>query len=284
MKRTVYLSRFFEYLITSVDQTPLNTDEKTRLQHFTVFLSLGIPTMVVYGIYNLIRADYTLSAMIGVSAVGLAFGWYLLRKIRKGAIVYRVNSVLFGLLILYMLVIGGDGGSKILWMYTFPLIAFFLFGKNEGLAWSSAVFAVALLFLALPLNQPFVYAYAAEFKIRFATTYVIVSAVTYWFEYFRYSYRTGMEAERRNLEAEIDQRRRAEQQKEQVIEQLQEAFEEVKTLSGLIPICAKCYRVRDDQGYWNRLERYIQDRSGAQFSHSICPACSEELYPGIQTK
>jgi hypothetical protein len=62
-------------------------------------------------------------------------------------------------------------------------------------------------------------------------------------------------------------------------QQLSHALEEVKALSGLLPICSNCKKIRDDQGYWNRIESYIQDRSEAQFTHGICPDCAREFYP-----
>jgi ligand-binding sensor domain-containing protein len=62
---------------------------------------------------------------------------------------------------------------------------------------------------------------------------------------------------------------------------IQEALANIKTLSGLIPICASCKKIRDDRGYWDQLEEYIQSRSEVTFSHGICPDCVEKLYPGL---
>ncbi len=62
-------------------------------------------------------------------------------------------------------------------------------------------------------------------------------------------------------------------------ERVNEALAQVKTLSGLLPICANCKKVRDDKGYWERIEVYIRDRSDAEFSHGLCPDCMKELYP-----
>jgi hypothetical protein len=53
----------------------------------------------------------------------------------------------------------------------------------------------------------------------------------------------------------------------------------VKTLSGLLPICSSCKKIRDDKGYWNRLETYIETRTEADFTHGICPDCARKLYP-----
>ena len=66
------------------------------------------------------------------------------------------------------------------------------------------------------------------------------------------------------------------------ITELKETIAKVKTLGGLLPICANCKKIRDDKGYWNQLEGYIQDHSEAEFTHGICPECIEKLYPGIQ--
>ena len=81
--------------------------------------------------------------------------------------------------------------------------------------------------------------------------------------------------------SDISERKTAEAERENLITELQSALSEVKTLSGLLPICAICKNIRDDQGYWNKLEAYIHMHSEAQFSHSICPDCLKIHYPDI---
>ena len=66
-----------------------------------------------------------------------------------------------------------------------------------------------------------------------------------------------------------------------LIDQLRDAVTNVKTLGGLLPICANCKKIRDDKGYWNQIELFIRDHSGAKFSHGICPECSEKFYPDL---
>nr|WP_320194008.1 PAS domain-containing protein [uncultured Desulfobacter sp.] len=77
---------------------------------------------------------------------------------------------------------------------------------------------------------------------------------------------------------DITERKRIEAEREKLIIELKEAIENIKTLSGLIPICASCKKIRDDQGYWNVLESYIQKHSEVSFSHSMCPECSDKFY------
>ena len=69
-----------------------------------------------------------------------------------------------------------------------------------------------------------------------------------------------------------------------LIAELQQALHDVKTLSGLLPICASCKKIRDDHGYWQQAEEYISDKSDAKFSHSLCPDCIKKLYPELVDK
>jgi hypothetical protein len=71
----------------------------------------------------------------------------------------------------------------------------------------------------------------------------------------------------------------AAEEREKLVLELQEALSKVKQLSGLLPICASCKNIRDDQGYWNQIEEYIRNHSEADFSHGLCPPCIEKLYP-----
>ena len=83
------------------------------------------------------------------------------------------------------------------------------------------------------------------------------------------------------ISRDITERKRAEAERERLIAELQEALAKVKALSGLLPICASCKRIRDDRGYWNQIETFIHEHSEAEFSHGLCPVCMQRLYPGI---
>jgi len=71
---------------------------------------------------------------------------------------------------------------------------------------------------------------------------------------------------------------------EQSVAELTEAMGRVKQLSGMLPICASCKKIRDDAGYWTQIESYIKEHSEAEFTHGICPECAEKLYPGMSKK
>jgi PAS domain S-box-containing protein len=85
----------------------------------------------------------------------------------------------------------------------------------------------------------------------------------------------------RGVDKDITQQKRIEAERERLITDLEDALSKIKTLKGLIPICASCKKIRDDKGYWNKLENYIEIHSNAEFSHGICPDCLERLYPNL---
>ncbi len=82
----------------------------------------------------------------------------------------------------------------------------------------------------------------------------------------------------KQLGIEINGRKQIEEKREKLIKELHDALEEVKTLQGILPICSQCKKIRDDKGYWNQIEGYIQKHSEAEFSHGMCPECSDDLY------
>jgi hypothetical protein len=78
-----------------------------------------------------------------------------------------------------------------------------------------------------------------------------------------------------------DRDRRAKEENAKLVAELQVALAKIKTLHGIIPICAGCKKVREDSGYWKQVELYVSEHSDAEFSHGFCPECVERLYPEV---
>lgn len=117
---------------------------------------------------------------------------------------------------------------------------------------------------------------AVDFRIRTA------AGETRWLHHIcRPVYdRNGLFLGRRSSNYEITDEKNAKLRNEELIDKLRDALDKVRTLSGFLPICASCKKIRDDQGYWNQIEAYISKHSEAVFSHGICPDCARKLYPG----
>jgi PAS domain-containing protein len=80
---------------------------------------------------------------------------------------------------------------------------------------------------------------------------------------------------------DVTERRTLEMERERLIGELQTALADVKTLSGLVPICSSCKKIRDDRGYWRTVERYLSEHSDAQLTHGLCDDCLRRLYPDL---
>jgi PAS domain S-box-containing protein len=87
----------------------------------------------------------------------------------------------------------------------------------------------------------------------------------------------GVPVRARYLFRDISERKRGEEERSRLIAELQEAVDNVRTLSGLLPICSICKNIRDDSGYWTQIESYIRKRASTDFSHGLCPSCRAEL-------
>ncbi len=83
------------------------------------------------------------------------------------------------------------------------------------------------------------------------------------------------------LTAEIAERQRVETERERLIGELRAALAQVKTLSGMIPICAGCKKIRDDQNFWHQVQSYVSQHTDARFSHGLCPDCIAKYYPEL---
>ena len=140
-----------------------------------------------------------------------------------------------------------------MWAFAYPLFFMFILGRREGAFWTGLFFLACVCILAAGMADV-----PAAFRVRFLAIFVVCSVFAYIIE----GLRERFEGESRYL-----------------IGQLEIALSEVKTLEGLLPICAHCKKVRDDTGYWNQIDAYLSDHADARFTHGICPECLKENYP-----
>lgn len=115
---------------------------------------------------------------------------------------------------------------------------------------------------------------------------LLLTTVLYFYMYRKIKYTAEVEQRERKqekttllLQNEIRERITAEAKRNETINKLQQALDEVRILRGILPICASCKKIRDDKGYWQQIESYIREHSEAEFSHGICPDCAKKLYP-----
>jgi PAS domain S-box-containing protein len=123
---------------------------------------------------------------------------------------------------------------------------------------------------------------AKEAPKRYELKMLRKNGETLWFDFsaivFNYNGHPTVLA----VSTDITDRKNAEKEREVLIQKLQKALDEIKTLRGIIPVCSNCKSIRDDKGLWNQMEKYILEHSDAQFSHSLCPECAKKLYPDLE--
>jgi signal transduction histidine kinase len=189
----------WERLVTRPD---LDFEETRKRRLFAILILPGIIILFAFGFYHL--SHDTLAEGIFDLGAGawLVFTLVCFRVIRDGINLYRVNAALLGGLFLFLSIKGGVHGIKIMWAFSFPLIAFYTLGKKEGLISTAVLCVLTIGVLYVHLDLVPVYAYAPEFKIRFCVAFFLVTAFTYIYESVREYSQTSLEGERNKLEAE----------------------------------------------------------------------------------
>gem|GEM_PF-972972 len=191
-------------------------------------------------------------------------------------------STCWGMVSLYAL----PAARPIVLMFYIPAFSFGMLGLRKGQYMSLAASVMALYGSVLVLEY---LEGRAGFRLQYELfLYAIFGILLTWFASFGgfvSDLRRRLGVQNREIKEahakirlEVDERRRAETEKEKVICELRNALNQVKTLKGLLPICASCKKIRDDKGYWNQIESFIACHSDAEFTHGICPECAKKLY------
>lgn len=247
-------------------------------QRFSVFMLFGFPGIVGFMLYNFASGNLLLGlvelAILILFSIMSALVW---KQKASDRIVYSVGVAVFGMFLFSLLWLTRQADGHVLWHYTFPLVAIFLLGRSLG----GAYCLIQLLALALLMGfqESFgINPFTAPFAIRLVVSLSMIASISIWFDGMRERGFNELKQEQEHLAAEVRERQRVEMQRETLITELRKALQEVKTLSGFLPICAKCHKIRDDQGFWNRIEEYLHDHADVTFSHGICPECSDEFF------
>lgn len=234
-------------------RSDLDVTERRR----RIFLALAVAVAVPFTIFMDLTSLALLSTfeiIIDSLAVLLLIGNVIfIRFLVSGTWLYRLDALFFGTLLLYYLTQDMGRGTAVMWAFAYPLVFLLLLGNREGTIWTGAFFiGAACILIMSPTHFP------RHVTAGFLATFFMVAVMAYSIESLR---------------------GRFERESHTLIKELETALSEVKTLKGLLPICANCKKIRDDQGYWNQIESYLQQHAQASFTHSVCPDCIRELYP-----
>lgn len=195
----------------------ISDEERERLLNYAILVWVSIPTATGFCANALLNGQYTLAGLITFATGIQLLGWQMIRHSAYPESVFRLNFWLFAGLLLYMAYVGGEGGSKALWLYTGPLIAFGLLRTREAGISSLAlgVAAIGILLQARYADGGLIY--GPQFIVRFGIIFLIQTLVTGAFNFLRQHYwwqakknHRALEVEKVRLDAEIERRIRAE--------------------------------------------------------------------------
>jgi len=264
----------FNLIFGSPDKYKLS-NIATRTLIVTSFLISGL-MLITFSILDS-GIQYTLAS--GTATILYAFFYFLSRKHDREKVLILPLIILENLLILYIWYnFGGITGPSLIIAISFMIVLqIILKGMMRFFSLSLQFLVITVLFIIELMNPDVVHLY--ENRIIFMTDIYVTSIVMcfgmlIFVSIFLRSYNY------KNSQVEILNKtlKNANDILEEKNNELEIALEEIKTLQGILPICSKCKKIRDDKGYWNQIESYISHHTEAQFSHGMCPHCTEEMY------
>jgi len=252
-----YFKKFLENFFFQGDLlSKISTEERRKRYYVFTMMIVTIPLVLGYGIVHLFQDDMQ-ESWADLSVAGfLILTVMVLRRSQNGKYAYRIGVASISVLLLYNITLDLYQGGDVLWFYIYPFFAFFLFGVFEGLIWVVFIMIPTFIIILFPeiINS---FAFHPDFRLRLIISLTIVSFTGWLLESLRHNFFIQIQNQKRKIET---------------------ALENIKTLQGLLPICAKCKKIRDDNGYWSQIESYVSNHTEAKFSHSLCPHCCDELY------
>ncbi len=244
------------------------TAEQTRRRQISMLLAVvGIPVIFVFSAIDFFEGDKLELFVDLVLMAVLVVGLVAIFKHNQDRQAYIVGLNVISLAVLYNVSLGAGNESALYWVFVLPLLLFFFLDRRDGLFSLLLVVSVLVLLLFLP-DLLHTHDYGLKTALRFSLSFLFVAVVGYGLESSRHRFSSMLQEEHDELLQEKGN--------------LEKTLQQIKTLHGLLPMCANCKKIRDDRGYWQQIESYLYEHSEARFSHGICPECAKKLYPGIK--
>jgi hypothetical protein len=227
-------------------------EERQRRWMLALSLLLLIPPLAGFALVDVLAGRSTEGAagfaLLAFAVVTLLLG----RFIGDTRWLFRVPA--FGVIVLtaWLTWLGSGNGLVLVWLYLLPAPLYYVFGAREGTAW--LLFSCVLFFTVVGTGVGA--DYPPVLAVRFVVTYGLIGLISLGIERSRATLYRQLDAERRRLEATLG---------------------EVRTLAEMLPMCAWCRKVRDDEGFWSQIEEYLDKQTGTRVSHGLCPDCSKRL-------
>lgn len=247
-----------------LDKISTDINELKRRRKFLIFVSsLGFVTLLIFTFFDYQEGNRNEIVLNIIMCTVILLGVLCVFKYHLDRIAYCIGFNLINLTLLYDVSIGAGGGGGLFWLPVMPLFLFYFLERIEAIVSTILFFCGAVILLTIPSFLGTFY-YEPNVGVRYILSLFFINTFAY-----------GLETSRSLFNRHLKQ---ANEELKSHKADLEAALSEVKTLTGLLPICSNCKKVRDDTGYWNQIETYIKQHSEAEFTHSMCPECSDNFY------
>ncbi len=240
-----------------------------KLEYLTFYL--GLPVFAMY-FKSVFSEDFSKMALRIIQGIGLAFSLVVIatppRIFTETINVFQGLTIIISLYIVFVSIKTLVNRRKSAWIFFAGLMVLFVAVVNDILYVNNIVFTATFLPPAIFI---FILLQALILAVRFSNAFSAVEGMA-----------VMLDNTIKELLTEIEERKKAEHEREMMQKQLEDSL--AKVIQGFIPICASCKKIRNDDGSWIQVERFVSDRSEAKFSHSLCPVCADTIYPGINNE
>ncbi len=277
----IKLKQLYINMITS--NLPHDTELEVLRKFYLLNLIgiLGTIFLTLLGLISFIQGNYSFVVANSLVLFFLLYLFFYLRRTKNHSSVGRIGTVAIGLFYFFHVALGGANNTTYVWVFTYPLISLFLLGAGPGSLASFLLLGLMCLVFAFGDRIAYFTSYEPDLILRLTASYVTVTLFALVMEKVRYITQNRFRISNVKLEEAVKSLEQAQCEKDSLILELKQTLDEVRTLQGIIPICASCKKIRDDRGYWQQVEEYVRSHSHAEFTHGICPGCIKELYPGL---
>jgi len=252
------VSRFLYSLTNGPKHPEYSEYDYRKIIVINSFFILSIITLFLMGLVVLLYERLTYSACVNFLIISAIIILMIYFRISANYTIYKIVPVIIsGLFFIYLVSTGGIADTGPLWSYIFPILSYFILGYKKGTAAILVEIFLFIIILFVPGIPILIADYQLYFKFRFILSTMFVSILAFSLEHARFN---------------------SFEKQEMLIIKLKSANDEIKELNNLIPICARCKKVRNDKGYWEQVESYLQKRAKISFTHSLCKECSDKLY------
>ncbi|MBN2715590.1 MAG: hypothetical protein JXX14_07020 [Deltaproteobacteria bacterium] len=236
-----------------------DSEEANKKRYIRLVIFTGVPMLLTYAAMGFLQGNTMES--IGLVSFGIALLMIaaVLNRVHHVRRTYHLSVVVTFALFAFLFVTPSPNATDYFWLFLIPLTACFVLGHRLGAIWSAATLAFAAIVFTLPWFQTR-YPYTTEAKLFFTTTFILLTFFSVTMERVRKRYFDHIL---------------------KVIGDLKQVYEGIRTLKGLVPVCSKCKAIRNDDGYWTRVDYYLYSHAEMALSHGICPDCLKREMPDL---